>query len=184
VACAEVPSDQSRSGRIPLARRRRTSHRRIVSVWDRRFEVPRTSRFLRQGGGAGESAQAILCHDRRPRSPAFGGRAPRRDRDRRRGIFVRHRRTGTHQHVHRAIRPHSEQAETEPSAKVPKPRVAWTPLLARRVASGEPNFVVCGSAIDPCKMSSRLKVSLSSPITTIGGSSPLNPTDRSLRFRL
>jgi hypothetical protein len=76
VACAEVPSDQSRSGRIPLARRRRTSHRRIVSVWDRRFEVPRTSRFLRQGGGAGESAQAILCHDRRPRSPAFDGIAP------------------------------------------------------------------------------------------------------------
>jgi hypothetical protein len=65
------------------------------------------------------------------------------------GIPARHRRTGTHQHVHLAIRPHSEQAESEPSAKVPKPRVACTPLLARRKASGEPNFVACGRAIDP-----------------------------------
>ena len=62
-------------------------------------------------------------------------------------ILARHRRSGTHQHVNLAIRPHSEQAETEPSAKVPKPRVACTPLLARRKASGEPNFVTCDGAI-------------------------------------
>ena len=48
-----------------------------------------------------------------------------------------------------AIRPHPEQAETEPSAKVAKPRVVFTPLRARRKASSEPNFVACGSAIDP-----------------------------------
>src|SRR5271169_1875552 len=62
---------------------------------------------------------------------------------------ARHRRSGTHQHVNLAIRPHSEQAETEPSAKVAKPRVVFTPLRARRKASSEPNFVACGSAIDP-----------------------------------
>jgi hypothetical protein len=66
------------------------------------------------------------------------------------GILARHRRSRTHQHVNLAIRAHSEQAEkTEPSAKVPKPRVVFTPLSARRKASGEPNFVACGSAIDP-----------------------------------
>ncbi len=53
------------------------------------------------------------------------------------------------QHVNLTIRPHSEHAETEPSAKVAKPCVVFTPLLARRKASGEPNFVTCGSAIDP-----------------------------------
>ena len=47
-----------------------------------------------------------------------------------------------------AIRPYSEQAETEPSAKVPKPCIVFTPLRARRKASGEPYFVACGSAID------------------------------------
>jgi hypothetical protein len=45
----------------------------IVSVWDRRFEVPRTSRSLRQRGGARKSALAICCHDRPPRSPTVGG---------------------------------------------------------------------------------------------------------------
>ena len=65
------------------------------------------------------------------------------------GILARHRRSGTHQHVNLTIRPHSEQAETEPSAKVAKPCVVFTPLLARRKASGEPNFVACRSAIDP-----------------------------------
>jgi len=64
------------------------------------------------------------------------------------GILARHRRSGTQQHVNFAIRPHSEQPETEPSAKVAKPRVVFTPLLARRKASGEPNFVACGGAID------------------------------------
>ena len=64
-------------------------------------------------------------------------------------ILARHRRCGTHQHLNLAIRPHSEQAETEPSAKVAKPRVVFTPLRARRKASGEPDFVACGSAIDP-----------------------------------
>jgi hypothetical protein len=65
------------------------------------------------------------------------------------GILARHRRSGTHQDVNLAIRSHSEQAETEPSTKVPKPCVVFTPLRARREASGEPNFVACGSAIDP-----------------------------------
>ena len=65
------------------------------------------------------------------------------------GILARHWRSGTHQHLNLAIRSHSEQPETEPSAKVAKPRVVFTPLLARRKASGEPNFVACGSAIDP-----------------------------------
>ena len=65
------------------------------------------------------------------------------------GILARHRRSRTHQHVNLAIRAHSEQAETEPSAKVPKPHVVFTPLRARRKASGKPNFVACGSAIDP-----------------------------------
>ena len=45
----------------------------IVSVWDRRLEVPRTWRSLRQRGGARKSALAICCHDRPPRSPTVGG---------------------------------------------------------------------------------------------------------------
>jgi hypothetical protein len=65
------------------------------------------------------------------------------------GILARHRRSRTHQHVNLAIRVHSEQAETEPSAKVAKPSVVFTSLRARRKESGEPNFIACGSAIDP-----------------------------------
>jgi hypothetical protein len=64
------------------------------------------------------------------------------------GIPARHRRGGTHQHVNLAIRRHSEQAETEPSAKVAEPCVAFTPFATRRKASGEPNFVACGGPID------------------------------------
>jgi hypothetical protein len=65
------------------------------------------------------------------------------------GILARHRRSGTDQDVNLAIRSHSEQAEAEPSTKVPKPCVVFTPLRARREASGEPNFVACGGAINP-----------------------------------
>jgi hypothetical protein len=65
------------------------------------------------------------------------------------GILARHRRSGTHQHLNLAIRPHSEQAETKSSAKVAEPRVVFTPLVARRKPSSEPNFIACGSAIDP-----------------------------------
>jgi hypothetical protein len=72
------------------------------------------------------------------------------------GILARHRCGRTHQHVNFPTRAHSKQAETEPSAKVPKPRVVFTPLRARRKASGEPNFVACGSAIDP--LQNELKV--------------------------
>jgi hypothetical protein len=64
-------------------------------------------------------------------------------------ILARHRRSWAHQHVNLAIRSHSEQPETKPSAKVAKPRVVLTPFLARRKSSGEPNFVACGSAINP-----------------------------------
>jgi hypothetical protein len=64
------------------------------------------------------------------------------------GILARHRRSGSHQHVNLAIRSHSEQAKAEPSAKVAKPRVVFTPIRARRKSTGEPNFVACGSAID------------------------------------
>jgi hypothetical protein len=64
------------------------------------------------------------------------------------GIPARHRRGGTHQHVNLAVRLHPEQAETEPSAKIAKPCVVFTPLPARGKASGEPNFVACGGAID------------------------------------
>jgi hypothetical protein len=64
------------------------------------------------------------------------------------GILARHRRRGAHQHVNLAIRPHSEQIEPQPSAKVAEPRVVFTPLLARRKACGEPNFVARRSAID------------------------------------
>ena len=63
------------------------------------------------------------------------------------GILARHRRSRTHQHVDLATRAHSEQAETEPSAKVPKPCVVFTPLRVRRKASGEPNFVTCDGTI-------------------------------------
>jgi hypothetical protein len=63
-------------------------------------------------------------------------------------ILTRHCRSRTHQQVNLAMRSHSEQAETEPSAKVPKPRIVFTPFLARRKASGRPNFVACRSAID------------------------------------
>ena len=63
-------------------------------------------------------------------------------------ILARHWRNGTHQQVDLAIRPHSEQTETESSAKVTKPCVVFTPVLARRKASSEPDFVARDSAID------------------------------------
>ena len=124
------------------------------SVWYVRLKVPGTSRALRQRGGASEGALAISRHDRFPRSSAFNRIAPSAamlldEAGSAAGILARHRRSGTHQHVNVAIRPHPEQAETEPSAKVAKPRVVFTPLRARRKASSEPNFVACGSAIDP-----------------------------------
>jgi hypothetical protein len=65
----------------------------IISVGDRRLEVPRTSRSFCQRGGAGESALAICCHDRRPQSPTFGGIAPPAavllDETDRRRVFLR-----------------------------------------------------------------------------------------------
>jgi hypothetical protein len=90
------------------------------------------------------------------------------------GILARHRRSRSHQHVNLAIRAHSEQAETEPSAKVAKPCVVFTPLLARRKASGEPNFVVCGSAIDTLQNELEVEGQLELADQTTGGSSPLN----------
>ena len=92
----------------------------IVSVWHRRLEVPRTSRSLCQRGGAGERALAICCHDRRPRSPAFGGitspAAVLLDETRSAaGIFARHRCDRTYQDLNFAIRQYPEQAETESS---------------------------------------------------------------------
>jgi hypothetical protein len=124
------------------------------SVWYVRPKVPGTSRALRQRGGASERVLAISRHDRFPRSSTFNRIAPSaamllNEAGSAAGILARHRRSGTHQHVNLAIRPHSEQAKTEPSAKVAKPRVVFTPLRARRKASSEPNFVACGSAIDP-----------------------------------
>src|SRR5271165_993754 len=126
----------------------------FVSVWDRRLEVPWTSRSLCQRGGAGESALAICCHDRRPRSPTFGGIAPAAavlldETGSAVGIFARHRCGRTYQDLYFAIRQHPEQAETEPSTKVAKPGVALAPLPARREASGQPNFVAGGRAVDP-----------------------------------
>src|SRR6202035_547082 len=108
----------------------------IVSVWDRRLEVPRTSRSLCQGGGAGESALAIRRHDRRPRSPTFGGIPPPAavlldETGSVEGIFARHRCGRTDQDLNFAIRQYPEQAETKPSTKVAKPGVALAPLPAR-----------------------------------------------------
>ena len=148
----------------------------IRGIWYVRLKVPGTSQALRQRGGAGEGALAIRRHDRLPRPSAFNRIAPSAtmlldETGSAAGVLARHRRRGTHQHVNLAIRPHSEQPETEPSAKVAKPHVVFTPLLARRKAGGEPNFVASGGAITP-KTSSRLKVSLSSPITTIGDHRP------------
>ena len=124
------------------------------SVWYVRLKVPGTSRALRQRGGASEGALAISRHDRFPRSSAFNriaaskamlfdetGSAAR--------IPARYRPSGAHQHLNVAIRPHPEHTEPEPSAKVAKPRVVFTPLCARRKPSGEPNFVARASAIDP-----------------------------------
>ena len=126
------------------------------SVWFVRLKVSGTSRALRQRGGASEGALAICRHDRRPRPSAFNrialSAAVFLDETRSAAdVLARHRRSRTHQHVNLAIRAHSEQAETEPAAKVAKPCVVFTPLLARRKASGEPNFVACGSAIEPCQ---------------------------------
>jgi hypothetical protein len=123
------------------------------SVWYVRLKVPGASRTLGQRGGASQGALAISRHNWLPRPPAFNriaastamffdemGSAAR--------IPARHRRSGAHQHLKIAIRPHSEHAEPEPSAKVAKPRVVFTPLCARK-ASGEPNFVACAGPIDP-----------------------------------
>ena len=108
----------------------------IVGVWDGRLEVPRTSRSLCQEASAGESALAICCHDRRPRSPTFGGIAPPAavlldETGSAAGIFARHRCDRTYQDLNFAIRQYPEQAETEPSAKVAKPGVALAPFPAR-----------------------------------------------------
>ena len=124
------------------------------SVWYVFLKVSGTSRALRQRGGAGEGALAIRGHDRHPRPSAFNRIAPSAamllDETRSAaGVLAWHWRSRTHQHVDLTIRSHSKQAKTEPSAKVPKPRVVLTPLLARRKASGEPNFVACRGAIDP-----------------------------------
>jgi hypothetical protein len=65
------------------------------------------------------------------------------------GIFAWHRRGGTH---HTSTSPFERTpSKPKPSLrqKVAKPRVVFTPLRARRKASGEPNFIACGSAIDP-----------------------------------
>jgi hypothetical protein len=126
----------------------------LGSVQYVRLKVPGTSRALRQRGGASEGALAIRRHNRLPRPSAFNRIPPSTpmlldETGSAAGILARHRRNGTHQHLNLAIRPHSEQAETKPSAKVAKPRVVFTPLVARRKASGEPNLVACGSAIDP-----------------------------------
>ena len=126
----------------------------IVSVWDRRFEVSRTSRSLCQRGGAGQSALAICCHDRRPRSSAFRGIASPAamlldETGSAAGVFARHRCSRTHQDLNLAIRQYPEQPETEHSTKVAKPGVALTPPPARREASGQPNFVASGRPLDP-----------------------------------
>ena len=125
----------------------------IVSVWDRRFEVPRTSRSLCQRGGAGESALAICCHDRRPRSPAFGGiTSPAAVLLDETGsaavVFARHRCGRTDQDLNLAIRQYPKQPEAEPSTKVAKPGVALTSPPERK-ASGQPNFVARGRPVDP-----------------------------------
>ena len=158
MASAEVPSDRtgqvvdpSLDGDEPAIN---VSMKDIVSVWDRRLEVPRTAWSLSQGGGADESALAICCHDRRPRSPTFGGIAPPAavlldETGSAAGIFARHRCGRTYQDLNFAIRQYPEQAETEPSTKVAKPGVALTPLPARGEASGQPNFVASGRPVDP-----------------------------------
>ena len=144
----------------------------IVSVWDRRFEVPRTSRSLCQRGGAGQSALAICCHDRRPRSPAFGGIASPAavlldETGSAADVFPRHRCSRTHQDLNLAIRQYPEQPEAEPSTKVAKPGVALTPPPARREASGKPNFVASGRPVEP-----RGCVEVS-PCRSLGSSSPI-----------
>jgi hypothetical protein len=113
----------------------------LRSVWYVRPKVPGTSRALRQRGGASEGALTIRRHNRLPRPSAFNRIPPPAamfldETGSAAGILARHRRSGTHQHLNLAIRPHSEHAETKPSAKVAKPRVVFTPL--RRKASGEP----------------------------------------------
>src|ERR1700722_10085212 len=125
----------------------------IVSVWDRRFEVPRTSWSLCQRGGAGQSALAICCHDRHSGSSAFGGiPSPAAvlldETGSATGVFARHRCSRTHQNLNLAIGQYPEQAETEPSTKVAKPGVPLTPPPARREACGQPNFVASGRPVD------------------------------------
>jgi hypothetical protein len=97
---------------------------------------------LRQRGGASEGALAIRRHYRRPRPSAFNRIAPPvamllDETGPAAGIPAWHRRSGTHQHVNLTIRPHSEQAETEPSAKVAKPCIVSRPFSRdeRRAAS-------------------------------------------------
>jgi len=126
----------------------------VRSVRDVSPKITRTPRALRQRRGASEGALAIRRHDRLTRPSAFNRVASSAamlfDETRSTaGILAWHRRRWTHQHINLAIRPHSKQPETEPSAKVAKPRVVFTPFPARRKASGEPNFVAGGSAIYP-----------------------------------
>jgi len=102
----------------------------------------------------GESALAICCHDRHPRSPTFRGIASPAavlldETGSAAGIFARHRCGRTDQDLNFAIRQDPEQPEAEPSTKVAKPGVAITPPPGRREASGQPNFVASGRPVDP-----------------------------------
>ncbi len=137
----------------------------IVSVWDRSFEIPRTSRSLCQLGGTRERALAICCHDRRPRSPAFGGIASPAavlldETGSAVGVFARIRCRRTDQDLNFAIGQYSEQAETEPSTNVAKPGAALTPPPARRQASGKPHFVASGRPLDPLQNQFEIELQL------------------------
>ncbi len=108
------------------------------------------SRTLRQRGGAGESALPVR---RRGGSSAFDRIAPAvpvllDEAGSATGILARRRRGRTEQDLDYPVR-HSEQAKTEPSTKIAKPGVAFTPFSARGEASSQPDFVAGGGAVDP-----------------------------------
>jgi hypothetical protein len=65
------------------------------------------------------------------------------------GILARGRRVRRKQNLDFAVRRHSEQAKAEPSTKVTKPCVVFPPFAAGRAASGQPDFITSGRAIDP-----------------------------------
>ena len=132
------------------------------------LQVPRTSRSSCQKKPAQARTAAICCHDRRPRSPTFAAppAAVLLDGDGIGGGYFCAASCGSDSPgPHLGHRQYPEQPENRAFYKDCE---TWASLSSYRRAASQTSLLVIARST-PCKMSSRLKVSLSSQITTTGG---------------